>query len=94
MKLPKGLTIASIEYLKDYKMNIYFTDGTCNLFNYKSLVTSKHEEFKQYLDITKFKNFKIVNKGTAIAWGKNWDMILPIEILYNKKFVKPNKITT
>ncbi len=82
------IKISHIDYVKDYKINIFFSDGTCNLFNYKPLVTSNHEEFKQYLDITKFKKCKVVNNKMAVAWGKTWDMILPIETLYNKKFVK------
>ena len=80
-----GIKIIDVEYAGDYKLAITFSDKTINLFDYKSLVTLNHEGFRKYLDVTKFKKFKVVNNRTAIAWGKNWEMILPLYTLYYKR---------
>lgn len=39
-----------------------------------------HPQYNKYLDPKKFKNFTIENGN--ITWGKNWDLIFPIEQLY------------
>ena len=87
------LKIRNAVYDSDYRIRIEFTDGTHNTFDYKSMVTSGHEEFKQYLDITKFKKFQIVDNGYSIAWKNNWEMILKFEDLYSRKSIpKPVRI--
>ena len=84
----KDYKIQSATYYKDYKIRILFDDGNVNVFDYYNLVSSDHEEFSQYLDVKKFKKFKIVNKGSGIAWGNEWDMILPATTLRKRKWVR------
>lgn len=86
--MKSGVYISYVKYYTDYKLYICFSDGKVNIFDYKNLVLSNHEEFKPYSNVIKFKNFTIVNKATAIAWGKEWDMILPIDVLYHNKFIR------
>ena len=83
-----NIKIISALYHSDYKLTIFFNDGTENTFDYKNFVTSGHEEFTPYLNVIKFKKFKVVNSKKAIAWGKEWNMILPIDILYRKKYIR------
>ncbi len=39
-----------------------------------------HPQYNKYLDPRKFRRFTIDNGN--VVWGKNWDMIFPIEQLY------------
>lgn len=84
-----GVKIVKAEYAGDYKIKITFSDKHVNTFNYNSMVTFDHEEFKQYRDISKFKRFKIEMAGYTIGWGKNWEMILHIETLYSQCRINP-----
>lgn len=83
--MKNNLKITHAKYVGDYKISIVFSDKKVNTVDYEPMVTSGHEEFSPYMDISKFKKFKTVDFGTAIAWGKDWDMILPLETLYSKK---------
>ena len=40
-----------------------------------------HPQYNKYLDPRKFKRFAIENGN--IVWGKNWDLMFPIEQLYS-----------
>ena len=86
--MEKCYKIQSATYCEDYKLRIVFEDGHVNIFDYYSLVSTDHQEFSPYLDVKKFKKFKIVDQGRGIAWGNNWDMILPARILRKRKWVK------
>ena len=77
--------ITKAEYYTDYKLQITFSDGTSNIFDFKSLVTSDREEYKKYLDITKFKKFKIQHKVNCISWDKENNMQIPGFMLYSEK---------
>lgn len=79
-----GIKIVSAKHVYGYKIEIKFSDGKVNTFDYKSLVTLEHECFKPYSDLNKFRKFKIINGHTSIAWGDDWNMILPIHTLYSK----------
>ena len=83
--MEKDQKITRAEYHNDYKLQITFSDKTTNIFDFKNLVTSDREQYKPYLDITKFKKFKIQRKVNCIAWGKEIDMQVPGYILYSEK---------
>lgn len=81
--------IKSAKHVEDYKIEIKFSDGKVNVFDYRFLVNSDHQEFKKYADISKFKKFSIGEYKDCIYWGNNWEMILPVETLYAKKYIRP-----
>ncbi len=87
-----GIKIITATYLEDYKIKFKFSDGHINIFDYKPLVTSGHEEFKKYLNVVEFKKFSLIQNKTGLAWGYNWEMILPLETLYNKTTIRYRKI--
>jgi hypothetical protein len=92
--MKKGIKIISAKYIEDYKIEIVFSDGKINIFDYASTVLRGHEECKPYIDIENFKKFTILWDRKTIAWGENWDMILTFETIYSKKkatFKKMNK---
>lgn len=84
-----GTKIVKAEYAGDYKIKITFSDKHVNTFDYGKMVKFNHEEFKPYLDITKFKKFEIVLGGNSIAWGKDHDMLISLYCLYNEKSFNP-----
>lgn len=81
--MKNGLTIKKANYLNGYKIEITFSDGKVNVFDYENLVMREHEGSIPYRDIEKFKEFEIIS-NTEIAWGENWDMILPLHTIYSK----------
>lgn len=44
-----------------------------------------HPQYNKYLNPKNFKKFEIENGN--IVWGKNWDLIFPIDQLYEGKIV-------
>ena len=81
----KDSQIIKAQYFNDYKIQIIFSDGFTNVFDFKNLVTSERKEYQPYLDITKFKKFKIQRRVNCIAWGKENQMQVPGFILYSAK---------
>ena len=75
--MENGITITSAKHISEYKIKITFSDGKVNIFDYKNLVMREHEETIPYRNIENFKKFSIVGGRTEIAWGENWNMILP-----------------
>lgn len=71
-------------YIKDYQIEVYFTDGktrTIDLFTFLS--SSNHPLINKYLNIELFKQFRI-EMGT-ICWGDNEFDLNPLNI-YNGKY--------
>jgi hypothetical protein len=86
--IESDIKIKSVKYVEGYKLQIVFNDGHENIFDYKNIVTSGHEESKPYVDVENFKKFKITSKHTEIAWGENFDeMLVPLDTLYSKSRV-------
>ncbi len=85
MKPAEETRLLSATYVEGYKIAFTFTDGKINIFDYASTVLRGHEECKPYIDVENFKKFKILEDRKTIAWGENWDMILPFETIYSKK---------
>jgi hypothetical protein len=47
------------------------------------LIKKPHPQYSKYLDIPKFKDFKI--EMGNVVWGENWDLIFPLSQLYRGK---------
>lgn len=66
----------------DLKINITFDDLQQRQIDVGDFIRRHpHPQYNKYLDPKKFKNFSIENGN--IVWGKNWDLIFPLEQLYN-----------
>ena len=58
-----------------------FSDNTMQIVDIGDFIRRHpHPQYNKYLDPRKFSRFSIENGN--IVWGKNWDMIFPIEQLY------------
>lgn len=83
----KNITLDSAKYLNDYKILLYFTSPgmkLTSLVNFLPLFNKyvKGENLK-YLDPQRFRKFIIKNGN--IYWGKNEDVIFPINLLFKQK---------
>ena len=71
-------------------VHLTFSDNTVQTVNIGDFIRRHpHPQYNKYLDPKKFKRFTIENGN--IVWGKNWDLIFPIEQLYSG-FIAQNLI--
>lgn len=78
------LKIISAKYKNNYIVELLFNDNNKKEVKFGSfLKKSMHPTIRSYLKEEKFKKFYIDNGN--IVWGKNWDLIFPIEQLYKGK---------
>ena len=80
---PKILLIKSAKYINDFTIAISFTNGKTKLVDFLPIfhkyVTGENLD---YFAPQKFKKF-IVKNGN-IYWGKNEDVIFPVDLLLKK----------
>ena len=73
--------IVKAEYAGDVRLNIEFSDGTSQTVDFRPFIMSHpHPQYNKYLDERKFCRFNIEDGN--IVWGKNWDLVFPIEELH------------
>lgn len=78
------LYVTHAEYAGDIKLNISFSDGTSRIVDFKPfLLSHPHPQYNRYTKPENFKKFSI--EFGNVVWGKNWDLIFPIEQLYSGK---------
>lgn len=68
--MQSNIHIVRAEYVGDVPLRIFFSNNTAWVIEHNSLL--EPENFKQFT----------IEHGNVV-WGKNWDMIFPIEDLYN-----------
>jgi hypothetical protein len=74
------LAIQSANYIGDYAIRIFFTDGFDRLIDFKPfLESSLHPSIRKYLNQNLFRSFSIVDGN--LDWN-DYDLIFPIEDLY------------
>ena len=79
----KILKIKSATYIKNYELLITFHDGKeVNVDFYDFLISSTNPQIRDYLNLEKFKSFKV--KRHDLLWGDS-DLLFPIEDLYSGK---------
>ena len=62
-------------------VDLLFSDQTTRRVDIGDFIRRHpHPQYNKYLDPKKFSRFTLDNGN--IVWGKNWDMIFPIENLY------------
>lgn len=71
-------------YLNAYSLEITFKDSHVAVVDFGPFLHSDIPLYiKAYLEVSKFKNFKIENGN--VVWGEDWDLVFPREQLYNGK---------
>ena len=77
----KRLYVVSAESAGGVRLNIFFSDGASKVVDFGPFLTSHlHPQYNRYMNPKYFKTFKIENGN--LVWGKNWDMVFPVEQLY------------
>ncbi len=77
------IEIKCANYIGDCAIRILFSDGKEKLVDFKPFLQhSLHPSIRKYLDEEKFKQFKIIDGN--LNWN-NYDMIFPLENLYDGK---------
>lgn len=75
------LSIVSAKYVAPLCVKLEFSDGTIKTIDVGDFIRKHpHPQYDSYLDEKKFKKFKI--EFGNVVWGKNWDLIFPIDRLY------------
>ena len=80
-----NLSIVSARYVAPLKVELHFNDDTVKTIDVGAFIRNHpHPQYNSYLNENKFKKFKI--EFGNIVWGKNWDLIFPIDklLLLNK----------
>ena len=76
-----NLYVVKAEDLGNLKVKVFFNDNKSQLIDIGDFIRKNpHPQYNKYLDPKKFKKFAIENGN--IVWGKNWDLIFPVEQLY------------
>ncbi|MBO7434561.1 DUF2442 domain-containing protein [bacterium] len=77
----KKLSIIKAEDLGNLTVCLTFSDNTVQTVNVGDFIRRHpHPQYNKYLDQKKFSRFALENGN--IVWGKNWDLIFPIEELH------------
>jgi hypothetical protein len=80
----KTISIIKAEYVGNLSVKILFNDNTSNTIDVGTFIKKHpHPQYNKYLVEKNFKKFKI-DLGN-IVWGPNWDLIFPLEQLYEGK---------
>jgi len=80
----KTISIIKAEYLNDYKIKLFFNEGSSRIIDFNSFFFhNSHPQYDKYKRIPLFKKYKIVMGN--IVWGKDWDLIFPVYDLYKEK---------
>jgi len=79
--MARKIYVIQATYITDYTVEIQFNDGTVRQVYFgEFLKKHPHPQYNKYQNTEKFKTFHL-EQGN-IVWGKNWDLIFPIEQLY------------
>ena len=74
------LKIESAKYLGGHRLMLTFSDGKEQAVDFgQFLENSRHPEIRKFLDLKKFKRFRIANGD--LMWG-DFDLVFPIMDLY------------
>ena len=76
-----GPYIVKAEYGGDVRLNLLFSDGTTQTVDFRPfLLSHPHPQYNRYIEPRNFKKFRLVNGN--VVWGKNWDLVFPLDLLY------------
>lgn len=80
----KIINVIEAKYLEGYKIQLTFNDKKIRVVDFeKFLKTRPHPQYNKYNELHHFKKFKI--EWGNIVWGKDWDLIFPVDQLYKGK---------
>lgn len=82
----ENLQIIEAEYLGDLQISILFNDDKKQTVDIGDFIRRHpHPQYNKYIKPSNFKKFTIENGN--LVWGKNWDLVFPIEELYQGRLL-------
>ena len=86
----KPTSIKSAKYLFDYKIKFELNNGQSVTTDFEPIISDRHANpmTSKYLDIQKFKKFKILS-DRDISWGRNREMCFSFETISKGGKVPP-----
>jgi len=85
-KTQQSVEIIGADHLQGLEVLIYFSNGEQRIVNFVKHFADLKGAYAKYAQIDQFKKF-IVKNGN-IYWGKNEDVIFPVDMLYNSRISK------
>ena len=83
--MARQLFIQQADYISNLTVELKFSDGTVRRVDFATfLLNHPHPQYNKYLNPSNFKKFYLDHGN--IVWGKNWDLIFPIEKLHEGEF--------
>lgn len=87
----KSIKIVRASYVNGYKLNLEFSDGKSQIVDFGYFIeNSQHEDIRKYLDLKRFKKFKLENGD--LMWG-DFDLIFPLIDLYENNIEHDEKVS-
>jgi hypothetical protein len=80
----KKISVLSAKHIEHFAIDITFSNGKTKRVDFGTfLLNNSHPQYDKYKKPDHFKKFYI-DRGNLV-WGKNWDLIFPVEQLYKGK---------
>lgn len=78
------MTVEDAHYLSGYILNVTFSNGEKRDVDFSPFINeNKITYLGKYRKLSNFKKFKVEDGN--VVWGKDWDLIFPVEHLYSGK---------
>ena len=82
----ENIAVTRADYVDGLSLRVFFSDKTSRVIDFGEFIARHpHPQYNKYLDSRKFRRFTIENGN--IIWGKNWDLMFPIEQLHSGSLV-------
>ena len=79
-----NIEVMKATYLDGYRLSIAFSDGKNKVVDFSQFITHTNKQaLNKYKSLSNFKKFKIEHGN--IVWGRDWDLIFPVNQLYKGK---------
>lgn len=79
--MSRALSITKARYAGSLSVELFFSDNTSKVIDIGTFIRKHpHPQYNKYQDEQEFQCFTI-EEGN-IVWGKDWDLIFPIEQLH------------
>jgi len=83
--MARQLFIQQADYISNLTVELKFNNGMVRRIDFTTFLQDhSHPQYNNYFNPLNFKKFYL-DHG-IIVWGKNWDLIFPVEKLYKGEF--------
>lgn len=81
-----SLKVKAAQYLEAFRISIAFNNGKKKVVDFKPFLDTLHgSHLEKYKKPAYFKKFTV--EAGNVVWGKDWDLIFPVDQLYSGKII-------